>query len=42
MLGKINKHCLVQGFHNAKRFIGHAYGKTKNFVNDVDNGVRVV
>ena len=42
MLGKINKHSLVQGFHKAKQFIGHAYGKTKNFLNDVDYGVRLL
>ena len=41
MLGKINKHSLVQGIHKTKQFIGNAYHKTKNFLNGVDHGVRV-
>ena len=41
MLGKLSKKSLVNGFHKAKNFIGHAYNTTKNVLNNVDTGVKV-
>ena len=41
MLGKLSKKSLVNSFHKAKNFIGHAYNTTKNVLNNVDNGVKL-
>jgi hypothetical protein len=41
MLGKISKKSLINGFHKAKNFIGHAYNTTKNVLSNVDNGVKL-
>ena len=40
MFGKISKHQVVYHFNKAKSFIGHAYHHTKNFLKDIDSGVR--
>ena len=41
MLGKISKKSLINGFHKAKNFTGHAYNTTKNVLSNVDNGVKL-
>ena len=40
MIGKITKLHLVNSFHKAKGFLGHAYNQTKGFLNHVDHGFR--
>ena len=40
MFGKITKQHVVNSFHKAKGFIGHAYNQTKGFLNNVDHGFR--
>jgi hypothetical protein len=40
MLGKITKHQIHHHFNKAKDFLGHAYKNTKNFLNNVDSGVK--
>ena len=40
MFGKINKQIVQHHFNKAKSFIGNAYHHTKNFLNDVDRGVK--
>ena len=41
MLGKLSKKSLVNSFHKAKNFIGHAYNTTKHVLSNVDNGVKL-
>ena len=42
MLGKINKHSLVHGFHKPKQLIYRScIRKDKELLNDVDHGVRI-
>ena len=41
MLGKISRKSLVNSFHKAKNFIGHAYNTTKHVLSNVDNGVKL-
>jgi hypothetical protein len=41
MLGKLSKKSLVNGFHKAKNFIGHAYNTSKHVLSNVDNGVKL-
>ena len=40
MLGKNSKHQIHHHFNKAKDFLGHAYKNTKNFLNNVDSGVK--
>ena len=42
MFGKITKQQVSHHFNKAKIFFGHAYNHTKNFLGDVDQGVRTV
>ena len=42
MLGtKLNKQHLVNGFKKAKNCIGSAYHSSKNFLGNVDNGIKL-
>ena len=40
MFGKITKQQVQHHFNKAKSFLGNAYNHTKNFLNDVDSGVK--
>ena len=40
MFGKITRHHVQHHFNKAKEFIGNAYHHTKNFLGDIDSGVR--
>ena len=40
MFGKITKHTVNHHFNKAKAFLGNAYHHTKNFLGDIDHGVR--
>jgi len=42
MFGKIRKQDVIRHFNKAKDFIGNAYHHTKNFLGDVDQGVRTI
>ena len=42
MFSKLTRQQLVNGLGKAKNFIGTAYGHTKNFLGNVDHGVRVL
>ena len=41
MFGKLNRNTIRQRFKQGKVFLGNAYHKTKNFLGDVDSGVRL-
>jgi hypothetical protein len=38
---KLSKRNLINGFHKAKNFVGHAYNTSKNILSNVDNGVKL-
>ena len=40
MFGKITKHHVKHHFNKAKEFLGNAYHNTKDFLGDIDSGVR--
>ena len=40
MFGKITRRDVAHDFNKAKNFLGNAYHHTRNFLGDVDNGVR--
>ena len=40
MFGKISRRDVAHHFHRAKNFLGNAYRHTRNFLGDVDHGVR--
>jgi hypothetical protein len=40
MFGKITKQQVAHHFNKAKIFLGNAYNHTKNFLGDVDSGVK--
>jgi len=40
MFGKITKQQGNHHFNRAKDFLGNAYNKTKNFLSDIDHGVK--
>ena len=41
-MNKLSKRNVLHGLSRAKNFIGNAYHSTKNFLGNVDNGVRLV
>ena len=40
-MNKLSKRNVLHGLSRAKNFIGNAYHSTKNFLGNVDNGVRL-
>ena len=42
MFGKITRRDVAHHFNKAKTFLGNAYHHTRNFLGDVDNGVRTL
>ena len=40
-MNKLANRNVVHGLHRAKNFIGNAYSTTKNFLGNIDNGVRL-
>jgi methanogenic corrinoid protein MtbC1 len=41
MFGKLNRETINRHLRNTKDFIGRSYNRTKNFLSDLDHGVRV-